>query len=198
MREPTAAIEGAELLQAPPGEGLTRVDVVPAQIVVIPPIGAGSGSTVIITVAWHPLGDKVYEIAEVPAASPDTKPEVTPTVAMVGLLLVQYPPGVASDNAEPEPTQVPIVPVIAAGKGSTVNTVVSEHPETPVYVIVVIPATMPLITPESTPIVATPGEPDDQLPPAGMPEITVEVPWQISKIPAIPVGAGLTVTSTAA
>ena len=52
----------------------------------------------------------------VPPETPVTTPVVAPTVALVVLLLLQTPPGAASDNVTVEPTQTaegpPIVPAL--------------------------------------------------------------------------------------
>ena len=58
-----------------------------------------------------------------PAVTPYTLP-LTFTVSIAVLLLLHVPPAVASVNADTEPIQVHIVPVIASGSGFTVITVV--------------------------------------------------------------------------
>ena len=58
-------------------------------------------------------------------------PVTTPdplTVAILPLAEVQIPPGVVSDNAVVEPTQVVKVPVMGAGTGFTVSTEVVIQP----------------------------------------------------------------------
>jgi hypothetical protein len=54
---------------------------------------------------------------------------VKPTVATAVLLLVQVPPGTASLNVVEEDTPVTPIPVIGAGIGITVTTVVTLQPE---------------------------------------------------------------------
>lgn len=57
----------------------------------------------------------------VPAATPVTIPDDEPTVANVGLLLIQLPPDVASVSVVFRPTHTLVAPPIAAGKGFTVT-----------------------------------------------------------------------------
>lgn len=45
-----------------------------------------------------------------------------------GLLLIQVPPGVMSDNVVVKPVHTDKVPLIGEGIGSTVTTAVSKHP----------------------------------------------------------------------
>ncbi len=56
-------------------------------------------------------------------------PVPAPTVATPGLLLVHAPPPLASFSVVLAPTQTPVVPVIAAGNGLTVSTLVAKQPE---------------------------------------------------------------------
>ena len=65
----------------------------------------------------------------VPADTPVTFPVAEPTVATDVLLLLQVPPLVTSDSGIEKPTQTTAGPVIAAGIGLTVTTVVVKHPE---------------------------------------------------------------------
>ena len=51
---------------------------------------------------------------------PNTTPLVKPTVAIVVLLLVHVPPGVASVSVAVCPAQIPVLPVIEPGSGVTV------------------------------------------------------------------------------
>ena len=62
-------------------------------------------------------------MVDVPAATPVTMP-VLPTVALVTALLLQVPPLVALASVVVLPMQVNAVPVIAAGLGLTVTTLV--------------------------------------------------------------------------
>ena len=64
----------------------------------------------------------VYKISELPAATPVTLPVADPAVATVVLLLLQCPPGLASDSVVITPAHTLEVPVMipAAGNGLTV------------------------------------------------------------------------------
>ena len=87
----------------------------------------------------------------VPALIPVTLP-VVPTVATDGVLLVQMPPGVASDNVMIVPAHKALAPAMAA-VAVTVTECVTVQPET-VYEIVTAPALTPVTMP-AEPTVAT-------------------------------------------
>jgi hypothetical protein len=63
----------------------------------------------------------VYEIIEVPAETPDTKP-VASTVALAVFVLLHTPPNVASFRLVVCPEHIVAVPVIATGVVVTVIT----------------------------------------------------------------------------
>ena len=65
----------------------------------------------------------------VPAATPDTMPDV-PMVATPVLLLAHVPPTVAEDSVVVVPAHKEVVPVITAGIALTVTVVVLTHPAT--------------------------------------------------------------------
>lgn len=85
-----------------------------------PLIGDGSGLTVITNVVLQPVSN-VYVIVATPADIPPTIPVVSPTVAIPGALLVQWPPGVASNRNVEAPTQMLLTPLISAGNPFTVT-----------------------------------------------------------------------------
>lgn len=62
-----------------------------------------------------------------PGLMPNTKPDNEPIV-IFALLLLQTPPGVASLNVMPDPTQTCEGPETGPGKGSIVITDVARHP----------------------------------------------------------------------
>ena len=64
----------------------------------------------------------------VPVEPPVTKPVVTPTDAMVGVLLLHMPPVVGSVNVVELPAQARNVPAIGAGAGFTVTWLVVKQP----------------------------------------------------------------------
>ena len=108
------------LLHTPPPVASDNVSVKPSQIGALPRIAAGNGFTVTIAVCKQPVPNS-YVIIAVPADTPVTPP-VALTVAEPVLLHVPLP--VASVKLVVEPTQTLSVPVIAAGAGFTVTTVV--------------------------------------------------------------------------
>jgi hypothetical protein len=63
----------------------------------------------------------------VPRATPHTSPPVEPTVAMEVLLLVHMPPELLVRIVD-EPIPMLVPPVIVAGVGRTVATIVVRHP----------------------------------------------------------------------
>ena len=67
-------------------------------------------------------------MAEVPAATPLTRPVVETTVATVVVPLVHVPALVASLSVVVKPAQTLVVPVITAGKGFTVTAIVLTQP----------------------------------------------------------------------
>jgi len=67
-------------------------------------------------------------ITDVPGATPLTKPELLPTVAVAVLLLLHTPPVTASLNAVVRPWHTVAVPVIAATPGLTVTVALVRQP----------------------------------------------------------------------
>jgi len=93
-------------------------------------IAVGSGSTVTVRVAKHPVDATVYVMLAVPVVSPQTTPLEEPTEAHVvdeGSLHV--PPGVASVSVNPQvPTHTcGLAGLMAAGAGCTVIVLYTEH-----------------------------------------------------------------------
>lgn len=88
---------------------------------------------------------------------PLTKPATVPpdTIATVLLLLLQVPPLVALVSEILAPAHTAVGPVIAAGAGLTVIAVVVKQPVPNVYVIVAVPANIPLTMPVPDPTLAT-------------------------------------------
>jgi hypothetical protein len=125
--DPTMARAVLLLLHAPPEVRSVNGTVNPAHSVFIPEIADGTGFTVTPVVVAHPVGN-VYVMITLPADIPAVKPVDTPTVAMAVLLLLQAPPP-PSANSVVEPTHTTGVPVVAAGNGLTVTTVVASVPQ---------------------------------------------------------------------
>jgi hypothetical protein len=138
----TVAIVALLLLHVPPTIALASRVWLPAHTVSVPVIAAGIAFTVIGSNALQPVGI-TYDIVTAAAATPVTMP-VALTVAFVVLLLIQLPPVVVVLNAVVAPTHTIGVPVIAAGVALTVTTLVVMHALLPRYVIVAVPAAMPV------------------------------------------------------
>jgi hypothetical protein len=118
-----ATVDGLAL-QVPP-DGVTPNAVVDAaHNIVVPDMALGNAFTVIVVVAIHPVELTVYVIVVVPTDAPVTRPDVTPTFAIVRSLLVQVPTPVASLSALEVVTHKLVLPVIAAGSGLTVTSIV--------------------------------------------------------------------------
>jgi len=172
VAEPTVATEGDPELHTPPPE-LVRLMEEPVQTVVGPEIADGLGFTVTGATTKQPV-ERVYVIRVTPGVTPVMVPDADPMVATDVLPLVHVPPGTAFVSVSEFPTQIviPIVPgtpIIGPGLGLTVTVYTSKHPVESIYVITAVPAATPVTTPVEDPTVATPGEPELQTPPDGLP-----------------------------
>ena len=108
--EPIVATEVLLLTHVPPVVAISdNVMNEPVQTLPAPEMGLGVISTVTTTVLTTP--DTVYEIVTVPGATPETIPELTPTVALDVLPLVHAPPGDASVSVVVDPTHTVVAPV---------------------------------------------------------------------------------------
>ena len=173
-----------------------NVVVDPSQTVSVPVID-GCALTVAVAVLLHPLL-LVYVIVVVPAATPVTTPVLltvaTPVLDEIhGLIAAGVPEPV---NVVVNPTQTVNVPVIV-GCAFTVTVAVFGQPLLLVYVIVVVPAAIPVTTPVLF-TVATPVLDDIHgLAAAGVPEPVNAVvdPTQTVNVPVID-GCALTVVVT--
>jgi hypothetical protein len=118
---PTLAIAVLLLVHVPPAEVLFSVIVEPAHTVVSPEIIPANGSGLTVTtckaVAEAQLLVTVYEIVDVPAATPLTIPDV-PTVAIPSLALAHEPPGIVLLNDVTLSSQTAAVPVIKPATGN--------------------------------------------------------------------------------
>jgi len=130
----------------------------------------------------------------VPAATPETIPDVTPTLAIRLLLLVQLPLPVASASVIAEPTQTLVKPDIAAGNELTVTTAVAAHVVGNVYEIIEVPDVTPVTTPVLEPIVATVLVVLLHVPPLVASDNVVVVPGHRNIVPVIAAGSGLITT----
>jgi hypothetical protein len=138
----------------------------------------------------------------VPAATPVTTPEVALTVAMLAELLDQEPPLTVEVRVDVPLTQMFWVPLrVPAMVEVTVTVRVSvafEQPPVPltVYVMVAVPAVIPVTRPEVALTVATAGVLLDQAPPE-MVEVKLDVPF--TQMPCVPLSVpadGVAVTVT--
>ena len=138
-------------LHVPPPAASVRNVERPAQTTCVPAIEEGSGSTVTTAVEKQPVGN-LYVIVAVPEGPAVTTPLVIPMLAMPGAPLLQVPGVVASLSVVVSPEHTLSVPVIAAGNGLTVITVVVKQVVGKVYVIVAVLVTVavPVTTPPET------------------------------------------------
>jgi hypothetical protein len=118
-------------------------------------------------------------MVDVPPETPVTIP-VEPTVATLGILLVQVPPvidGVINVESPAQTEHVPVDPHESTGTGLTVTSTVEKLP-TIAYVMVAMPAETPSTSP-AVPTVAMPGAELLQVPPGGVQDRVVMSPTQI-------------------
>ena len=131
-------------------------------------------------------------MAEVPARTPVTMPAAL-MVAFAGVADDHVPPAVAEASVVVSPSQTASVPAIAAGKACIVTAVVAIQPVGRVYVIVAVPASTPVTTPDAS--TAAFVLPELQVPPGVALARAVVSPSQTVIVPVIAAGSGLTVTS---
>ena len=117
-------------------------------------------------------------------------------MAIPTALLLQVPEGVASFKAVVRPEHTFIVPVIAAGKGSTDITVVVKQPvATNLYVIVAVPPDVPTVLPVTYPVAPpTVAAPElSHVPPEVASDNVIVRPEHTLFVPIIVAGNGFTV-----
>jgi hypothetical protein len=112
-------------------------------------------------------------------------------VATAVLLLDHVPPVTELVSDVVELTHTVPEPDIAAGMGFTVTLVVVKQPAGNVYVIVAMPAALPVTTGPDTE--AMPGLLEDQLPPLIELASVVEAPTHTVAVPVMAPGTGFTV-----
>jgi len=132
----------------------------------------------------------------VPAVRAVTSPVDKSMFAIVVLLLNQVPPGAAFIRVAVCPRHSSSVPEIVEGRGFIVTVAVVKQPAGSVYVIVAMPALIPVTTPVE-PIVAIPVLLLLHVPPVLASVSVVVCPLHICCVPEIVDGEGLTVTSVA-
>jgi hypothetical protein len=116
-----------------------------------------------------------------------------PTVAIAVEPEVQVPPVEISLSVVVSPAQTTDVPVMDAGAGFTVTTLVAVQPVGSAYVILAVPEVMPETTPLEEPIDAIDVLSLAQVPAPASVKV-VAAPSQTTAAPAIAEGSGLTVT----
>jgi hypothetical protein len=132
----------------------------------------------------------------VPAVKPETRP-VDPTVATVGLLLLQVPPDVVSVNPVVKPVHKVEAPMIGdiGVTFVTVMVAVTKQPVVSSYVTVQVPAKTPVTKPELEFTVAIAPFELDHVPP-DVPSVKWVVPPTVTEVvPLIDEGNGLTLTA---
>lgn len=122
----TVAIAGLIELHEPPGRSYNSV-VALTHTLAKPDIATGNGLTVTALVAVHPVFS-VYDTTTTPAESPVSRPERGAIPMYPATAVLQVPPRLASVRILFSPTQIPALPVIAAGNGFTVTGKVLKHP----------------------------------------------------------------------
>ena len=123
---PTVPVAVMLLLHVPPAGVPLRVVVLLTHTASVPLIAVGSGFTVTTAVARQPV-ESVYDISEVPAATPVITPAAS-MVATAGVPLLQVPPVLTVLAVVVWFTHTVRVPVIADGSGFTVTTAVVGQP----------------------------------------------------------------------
>jgi hypothetical protein len=123
---PVVAIPALELLHVPVTGFECKVVVAPGQILLLPVIAAGETRTVIDLVAGSPH-IVVYDMVQVPLATPVTAPLAASTVALLALLLLQLPPGTASLSITVCPVHTDELPEIGTGTVVTDTVVIAAH-----------------------------------------------------------------------
>jgi hypothetical protein len=193
LLDPIVAIPVAPLVHTPPAGAPFSVVVLFTHTEAVPVIVPGNANTVTTVVTRQPVLN-VYDTAAVPAILPSTSP-VDPVTVTFGDGLDHVPPAVMLFSVVVCPTHIVPVPVIAAGSGLIVATVVSEQVVGSVYVSVVVPASTPPSIPEVLPIVPLAGVLLSHVPPAGVPVSVDDDPSHTCSEPVTPVGRPFTSTT---
>lgn len=129
-----------------------------------------------------------------PAATPVIIPVLLPTIAMVPVVGPHNPPVVPSVTVAIAPAHTADAPPITAGFEFTVIRVVTTQPDPIEYVIVVVPAVIPVTIPLSDPTCAIPGPADVHVPPPVASLSVVVAIMHTCVVPVIAGGSAFTVT----
>lgn len=115
------------LVHVPPDVALVSVAVCPVQITEAPAIALIAAFMLTVAVLLQPV-PIAYVMVEVPVAIPVTTPVVLPIVATDVVADVHVPPEVAEASVVVLPTQVVVLPVMAAGRFITENDLLVLQP----------------------------------------------------------------------
>jgi hypothetical protein len=123
---------------------------------IVPGVVVAETVITLVTVAVPQGPVTVSEIVTVPAATPVTTPEDEPTVATLGLLVLHMPDAPEeSVRVIVEPAHTVVGPVILEAVVAITVTVLCIVQPPRWYMIDVVPAWLPVTTPEDEPTVAT-------------------------------------------
>ena len=123
--EPIVAIAVLLLSHVPPAVALLNAADAPIQTVVVPEIGAGKGSTVIVFVVAQPVVNNVKVMVAVPVATPINTPVLF--IVAIAVLLLLHMPKPVPESVVVIPGQTFEAPVIGDGRGFTVTVVATLH-----------------------------------------------------------------------
>ncbi len=140
----TDALAGRLLVHTPPDGVELKVVVLPIQVFKVPDMLVGVAFTVTFLVLLQ-LVLNWYVIATVPAPMPVITLPVA--LATAALLLLQVPPAGELEKIVVRPVHTVAVPVMSVGRGFTVTTCVLLQLPPSEWVMVVVPAAIPVTTP---------------------------------------------------
>ena len=193
VAEPTMAMLVLPLLHTPPGVASYSVSSSDAQVGFSPMIALGAGLIVTVVLVTQP--DRlVYVILATPVVTPVTTPVEPTTLAIYVCALYHLPPVLASCKVVVVPGHACVVPVIAGGSAITLTESETKQPAGMVYVMAVLPAAMPVITPDVDMTVPMAGVLLVQVPPAGKLAYVVVLPIHTLSVPTIGVGDAIAVS----
>lgn len=179
------------VLQVPPAGVALSVVLLPIHTVKVPLIVPGAALTVTTAEVLQPPA--VYTTVAVPALLPPMKPGLSNVATVVGVT-DHVPPVVVLLSVVVRPTHSVRLPVMAAGVGVTVTTLVVVQPPTEAAVIVAVPGVIPVTTPVPDTVATAVLE---LLQATGLVVVlrVVVLPTHTVAVPVIAVGTGVTVTT---
>ena len=179
------------VLHVPPAGVALSVVLLPIQTVSVPLIVPGAALTVTTADVLQPPA--VYTTVAVPALFPPIKPGLSSVATVVGVT-DHVPPVVVLLSVVVRPTQSVRLPVMTAGVGVTVTTLVVVQPPTDAAVIVAVPGVIPVTTPVPDTVATAVLE---LLHATGLVVVlsVVVLPAHTVAVPVIAVGTGVIVTT---